>query len=142
MHYRTQILLRRLFFAASLLILAVMGYVMHVPLRAPVQSIVQLGIPHFDKIVHFSLYFALSIAVCGWMWVGRVPMLKQVAIVLVLMLGYSAVEEWSQQLSPGRTSDFYDWLADVSGFTLGCVVMWTIIQFGPRTLRATEQPAA
>ncbi len=138
MQHRTRQIMRRLLFVCMVLIIAVMGYLMHVPIRAPVQSIVNLGIPHFDKLVHFGLYFCLSLALCGWLWVGRVPVLKQVFLVLLLLMGYSALEEWTQQLSPGRTSDFYDWLADVSGFTLGCVIVWSIIQFGPRTLRVTE----
>lgn len=138
MQHRTRLLLRRILLVFALLIMATMGYLMHVPIRAPVQSIANLGIPHIDKIVHFSLYFLLSLALCGWLWVGRVPVVKQVLLVLVLLMGYSALEEWTQQFSPGRTSDIYDWLADVSGFTFGCVLVWSMILFGPRTLRVTE----
>jgi len=102
---------------------------------------VNLGIPYFDKIVHFSLYFLLSLALCGWLWVGRVPVLKLVFLVIVIMMGYSALEEWSQQFSPGRNCDIYDWFADVSGFTFGCVITWSLIQWGPQSLRITEQAA-
>lgn len=142
MQQQTRNILRRILLVAVIVIIAAMGYLMHVPLKAPVQTIVKLGIPHFDKIVHFTLYLSLSLALCGWLWVGRVPVLKQVFFVLVLLMGYSALEEWSQQFSPGRSCDVYDWLADVSGFTLGCVITWSLIQWGPRTLRITEQTTA
>jgi len=138
MQHRTRLILRRILLLAAVLIVAVMGYLMHVPITEPVPALVKLRIPYFDKIVHFSLYLLLSLSLCGWLWLGRVPVLKQVLLLLMLLMGYSALEEWSQQFSLGRNSDVYDWLADVSGFTLGCVLVWSMIQFGPRTLRVTE----
>jgi VanZ family protein len=136
MQHRTRLILRRLLLALTVLIVVGMGILMHMPLTEPV--FLRYRIPHIDKIVHFSLYFILSSTLCAWLWLGRVPMLKQIVLVLVLLMGYSALEEWTQQWSPGRTSDFYDWLADASGFTLGSITVWCIIAFGPRTLRVTE----
>ena len=138
MQHRTRLILRRIMLVSAVLIAVGMGFLMHVPITEPIEAIVRLRIPHIDKIAHFSSYFLLSLALCSWLWLGSVPVFKQVLVVIVLLMGYSALEEWTQHLSPGRTSDFYDWLADVSGFTLGCVLVWSMIQFGPRTLRVTE----
>ncbi len=142
MHYRTRLLLRRIFLAAFVVLLVAMAIVMHVPLRAPLESIRRLGIPHFDKIVHFSSYLLLSGTLTAWLWVGRVPVIKQMLLVIILLMLYSALEEWSQQFSIGRTSDVRDWYADVLGFTLGCVSMWSLFRWGPSWLRLTEQPTA
>lgn len=142
MHYRTRLLLRRIFLAAFVLLAVAMAVLMHLP---PSLAMIRLSRVHsvipLDKVIHFSSYLLLSLMLCAWLWVGRVPVVKQMLLVILLLLGYSALEEWTQQFTD-RITDIMDWYADVAGFSLGCLIVWSISRWGPSWLRVTEETTA
>lgn len=71
-------------------------------------------LPDFnDKAKHFTAFFGLGLLLCyvtsgGSAW-------RRFGTVLAMGAAYAVVDEWSQGLVPGRTSDFLDWIADISG---------------------------
>jgi len=79
--------------------------------------------PHADKLVHFALYFVLTLL--GWRYVRaalpRGPAFAMCCWVVVYSAA-AAVDEWSQRFITGRTPDLKDWLADVSGVILATLI--------------------
>lgn len=140
MTYQTRTVLRALLLLA--LTIAVVGFAifMHIPypyLPEIAKQPSTFFIP-LDKLFHFASYFLLSVLLCAWVWVGRVPPLRrQVFWIIAGLMIYSGLEEYTQQFSY-RVTDMKDWFADVLGFTLGCLMMWAIWRFGPRWLSVTE----
>lgn len=67
-------------------------------------------IPHFDKVVHFSVYGLLATLVCrqgrGWRAAG---------LSVLIVSAYGATDEWHQSYVPGRDAEFADWIADTAG---------------------------
>lgn len=51
-------------------------------------------------------------------------------MVMVVLIGYGGIDEWTQRLVPGRTSELSDWVGDAIGVGLGLtaahVVSWTV----------------
>jgi VanZ family protein len=89
-------------------------------------------IPHFDKVVHFSVYGLLGVLTCrtrrgaGW-----------AILAVVLTSLYGASDEWHQSFVPGRAAGVADWMAD----TLGAVVAVGCYAGSPRLRRWLEAPA-
>lgn len=79
------------------------------------------NIPFFDKMLHFVLVGGISFWwTAGWgdphhSWWGR-----RVPIALVVPLVGASCEEAMQALSPHRSSNLLDWLANV----LGIITFW------------------
>lgn len=88
----------------------------------PGSDIPQVGFLSFrgsDKLVHATMYaiFAL-LATHSLLRAGR-P-LRQVVVMVILGIAlFAAMDEWHQQFIPGRSMDLFDWLADLSGATIG-----------------------
>ena len=74
------------------------------------------GIEINDKVVHLGLYAVLGAALAwaGWRWWGafRLPL-------ILLGMGYGALDEWHQAFVPGRDPSLGDFLADCAGVLLG-----------------------
>lgn len=71
------------------------------------------GIPHIDKVAHFSVYGLLATLLCrirpGWR--GAVGALLGASL-------FGVTDEWHQSFVPGRETDWGDWLADTLGAAL------------------------
>ena len=54
--------------------------------------------------------------------------------VVLLAIGctYGALDEWYQSFVPGRTPEIADWLADVAGVFLGCLIVALVRARGSR----------
>jgi VanZ family protein len=79
---------------------------------------------NFDKVLHGGIYAVLGIFV--WRALALGHSLKRIAaIVLALAIcaAYGASDEWHQILTPGRSCDFYDWLADLVGSLAGILLV-------------------
>ena len=75
--------------------------------------------PGVDKVVHLSLFAALSLT-GRWAGVRR-------GVLAVLLVGYAAVSELLQSLDVlNRSTSVADWLADVAGVVLGLLV-WDLL---------------
>jgi len=89
------------------------------------------SIAHADKIAH-ALVFGLIATLVGrsfrrrrWVWVA-----------IVLTSAYGAADEWRQSLTPGRSVEFGDWVAD----TVGAALAVTLYQCWPLYRRILETP--
>jgi VanZ family protein len=73
-----------------------------------------------DKFVHAGLYLVLGLSL-AW---GKVRTGLGVPGVLLLLIGvgYGALDEWHQSFVPGRTVSMGDWVADSAGVMLGLVL--------------------
>jgi Predicted integral membrane protein len=72
-----------------------------------------------DKLVHGTMYAIFAfLAVRSLLRAGR-PLLQAVLVVMLGIAIFAAVDEWHQQFIPGRSMDVFDWLADISGATIG-----------------------
>lgn len=81
-------------------------------------------IPHLDKLVHLGAWFVLAVAL--WPAVrgerARMPLTR--ALFLVTALGlWGVATELLQSLTPSRSADLWDGLADLLGAALGAVCM-------------------
>ncbi|MGQ0764894.1 MAG: VanZ family protein [Gemmatimonadota bacterium] len=77
--------------------------------------------PHFDKLVHGSLYAVLAVlALRVDRRGGRTS--AQAPTILFLVACFAAIDEWHQRLVPGRQPSWGDWSADVLGATVGAVL--------------------
>lgn len=72
-----------------------------------------------DKLVHGTMYAIFAfLAVRSLLRAGR-PLLQAVLVVMLGIAIFAALDEWHQQFIPGRSMDVFDWLADISGATIG-----------------------
>jgi VanZ family protein len=82
------------------------------------------GVPHLDKLVHGALYAILG-ALAGRALALRAPAGRAAGAVLaaaaVGLVGFGALDEWSQGFSPGRTTSLADLAADAIGAWIGLV---------------------
>jgi len=81
-------------------------------------------IPHSDKLVHFGLFFGLTIL--GHLACTRrsAPSARKTLGWSAVYLVYGALDEWLQQFV-GRTPDIADWLADGAGVIAATLlVLW------------------
>ncbi|EKE87601.1 VanZ family protein [Idiomarina xiamenensis] len=94
-------MMARLLFAVVLMVVSALFLWQFPPSAAP-------AIPHFDKLVHVSLFFILAaclhyaFALPHW-------------LAFLLLLGYGVVIELVQGLTPSRSADGWDVLADAAG---------------------------
>ncbi|MGC4002935.1 MAG: VanZ family protein [Pirellulales bacterium] len=84
----------------------------------------------YDKIFHLGAYCVLSTLFCFWMWLGRMPRPKHFLFCWTVLLAYAAFEEVTQ--GPfNRSVELNDWLTDVAGTTIGCVITFVFWRIGP-----------
>jgi VanZ family protein len=86
------------------------------------------GIVDFDKAVHFAVFGLLATLVVRPLGGRRVWL----AVVIVSLFGAS--DELHQSLTPGRTMEFADWIAD----TCGAIVAVTAYTCWPQYRRVLE----
>jgi len=74
---------------------------------------------HVDKVVHFGMYFGLSILGARYVAVtDPATRRKRILIWAGVFVAYAAFDEWLQQYTY-RSMDFWDWVADTGGVTSG-----------------------
>lgn len=102
--------------AAFILVICLMSH-RHVP---------RVTIPHFDKLVHFGLYFILAVLTwCGWTRQNFFAALRAnpaIKIILLLALYGMAIEILQGTLTPDRSFDLGDELANSCGAMTGTLV--------------------
>ena len=70
-----------------------------------------------DKLVHGGLYLILGLSLA---WGRRRTGFSVPGLLLMLIgVGYGALDEWHQSFVPGRHSSVGDWVADSAGVMLG-----------------------
>lgn len=94
---------------------------------------------HFskDKLAHFLVFGLLATSIL------RTPKLRacqlhQLILAAVLASGYGAFDEFRQSLTPGRTVELADWIADTAGAIVAVIVykQWqlyrSLLEWAPR----------
>lgn len=73
-----------------------------------------------DKLVHGGLYLILGLSL-AW---GKARTGSGVPVVVLLLMGvgYGALDEWHQSFVPGRDVSVGDWVADSIGVMLGLLL--------------------
>jgi VanZ family protein len=81
-----------------------------------------------DKLAHGGLYLILGLSL-GW---GRRSAGSSVPWVTMLLVGvgYGALDEWHQSFVPGRDVSVGDWVADGAGVLLGLVLFSRFYRVG------------
>lgn len=79
-------------------------------------------IPHFDKIIHFSMFTGFAFL---WLFDSRENSVKFSILVLILSLTFAAMSEIIQHFFiPGRSGNYLDFLADFSGLIVGLTMYY------------------
>lgn len=73
--------------------------------------------PHFDKFLHFHLYFGLAFLITNAL--PGVHMRKRFLLAFLITSAYGVSDELHQYFVPPRECSFYDWLADSAGAWVG-----------------------
>lgn len=77
---------------------------------------------HFDKIMHFSEYFALAfLSLLTFAKTEVRIMTKKVILLTLCLLVFAAADESHQLLIAARSFSIYDMLADFIGIVLGII---------------------
>jgi len=96
-------------------------------------------LPAADKFVHAGLYFCLAGLLANYLRFF-IRSNRRIAIATMCLLSlYAAFDEWSQQFSPSRTPDFYDFVADVCGAFVG-VSTFALWRWFRRSRHETGKP--
>ncbi len=82
---------------------------------------VEFPFPDFDKVVHFGLYGAMGFLCALWRKESGNSAGGSVLSGLAFAAFAGAVDEIHQHWIPGRSMEFYDWLADASGGGIGAL---------------------
>jgi len=86
-----------------------------------------------DKVNHFGAYGLLSVLLFLTMnFQMKYPFLKKNANWLTVLIAssYGVLDELHQMLVPGRSCEFLDWLADISGSLLGVlIIQWLLKKY-------------
>ncbi|MBK3516610.1 VanZ family protein [Carboxylicivirga marina] len=73
-------------------------------------------IPHFDKIVHFLMYFTLGFIFMFEYYIHHHKTIKRISKILILPLIYGGLMEILQySITPYRSGDWWDMLANSCG---------------------------
>lgn len=102
------------------------------------------SIPGLDKIVHAGLYFFMAATLANCLRFRLRSNRVVAGITMVVLAGYAAFDEWSQQFSTHRSPDFFDFIADMVGAWIG-VSLFSILRWLRRRMRtncATGLPLA
>jgi len=91
---------------------------------------VNISIPHFDKVVHFGMFFILGIFITVIKHIKSSRFNSLWLPVLAIIYG-GAIELIQLQYIYKRNGDLVDWLADIIGLFIG---IW-IFSFIPNRLR-------
>jgi VanZ family protein len=80
--------------------------------------------PHFDKLVHFGLFFVWSI-----LWLARYPSRWLVILVSGIIFGIF-IEFYQEWLPIGRSFDWWDAVADSFGAVTGTIIFLALTRKG------------
>lgn len=77
---------------------------------------VKINIPHFDKIVHFGMFYILSLFIRG---ILKLDAKQQIRWVVFAVVYAGLIEIIQYYFIPLRNGDWVDLLADLIGLTIG-----------------------
>lgn len=81
-----------------------------------------LNIPHLDKVVHFGMFFIMSLLLSYPLERHSSFSMKKIYTIAILVaLGYGGLIEILQHYFFNRGGDVWDLLADIAGGVAGCI---------------------
>jgi VanZ family protein len=83
----------------------------------PAKKLPPVFFPGADKLVHMALYALLGGLAARA--AHRAGLGRRAGLLLVACIAFGLFDEWYQQLTPGRSSDLLDALADAMGASTG-----------------------
>lgn len=85
---------------------------------------------NFDKVIHGGIYFILGYLVTRALSRGHFENLTVIKVGLSILLAtlYGLSDEFHQLFVPGRSMDYFDFLADVVGIIIAQVVIYFYYQ--------------
>ena len=104
---------RRAFIAVAIYGTALF-WVNHIP-----QVGVRLAVPHGDKYAHFGAYALLAFLMAWTLYPDRRGHWRGYLIIFLAAMSYGAADELLQAFVPGRYADWWDWIADIGGASIG-----------------------
>lgn len=87
--------------------------------------------PGVDKVAHLAMYAVLGFLALRAAWDGAA---RTLVVTLAAVALFAAVDEWHQAYIPSRSADIADWVADVTGATLG---IWSLAALKLRRVKGT-----
>ncbi len=93
-----------------------------------------------DKVAHFGCYGAAGFLFVLWRRESGKAAATAVMWAVFFAAFLGAVDEVHQQWIPGRSMEFFDWVADFLGGTAGSLVAIAVIACLPSFLTAKNQP--
>jgi VanZ family protein len=84
-----------------------------------------------DKVAHFSEYAVLAFALAGSLRRDaprRWPAVALIVAAIAIAALYGASDEFHQRFVHGRDPDVHDWLADLTGSTVGSVASAVLLR--------------
>ncbi|GEM_PF-1541229 len=104
-------------------------------LTSSIPSPPTVPVKNLDKLWHFLVYFLFSFFIWRSFSEENNPSFKRFPHLWVLLsgAGFSLLDEFHQEFIPGRSMDFFDWLADLGGIVgmqllIGGVSVWRKIE--------------
>ncbi len=111
-------------FWKPLLWLAIICYGLFVPANAlPIKPF--LNIPHFDKIVHFSLFFVFCLLLIR-PFKKLTPWPYLLAPIVATAMG-GLLELGQHYIASSRSSDIYDFVANTTGILVSLIFYWLFV---------------
>ncbi len=76
-----------------------------------------VGISFIDKMLHFVVFGIWGLTLTRGLIMTKSDFVHKYLMWIVFVAGmiFAFSDEWHQYFVPGRTSDVYDWIADISG---------------------------
>lgn len=79
-----------------------------------------IGIDFTDKMLHFGVFGIWGMLLTRGLLMTKSDFVHRYLMWIVFVAGmiFAFSDEWHQYYVPGRTSDVYDWIADISGILI------------------------
>lgn len=104
--------------------LAVYWIILFVMTSLPTSISISVGVG--DKIEHFGAYGLLSVFLfLALKFQNKYSLLTDYPATFTVLIAslYGIIDEFHQLLIPGRSAEFFDWLADFSGSILAVIIL-------------------
>ena len=90
----------------------------------PSDELVDIDIPHIDKLIHFVEYFILgALLVRAFMSSSSETNFKSILLLSILIAStYGILDEFHQRFVPGRSFEIFDMFSDIIGSLSGAVI--------------------
>ncbi len=86
-------------------------------------------LPHLDKVMHFTYFFAGGILAAGWLHALHLDWKRILPTAIILLAVLAFIDEWHQCYTPGRSgADPWDWLADLLGACGGTFALKALLR--------------